>query len=313
MKQRVGLAGVVALLVAVAACAGGGEAPAPARGSGGGDRGTLSVYVVNYPLMYFAERIGGEHVTVTFPAPADVDPAFWEPDVTTIAAYQSADLIVRNGAGYAAWTIMASLPESKVVDTSRAFADQVIVEEGAVTHSHGPQGEHSHGASAFTTWLDLHQATQQAEAIAAALSTASPQAAGDFERNVAALRADLEQLDARLMAITAQLGDTPLLGSHPVYQYLARRYGMNLRSVHFEPGEMPTEEAWQQLAQLHERHPATIMLWESQPAAQIAARLQQMGIATVVFDPAANRPADGDFLSVMRTDVANLEEALIAP
>ena len=31
--------------------------------------GTLSVYVVNYPLKYFAERIGGERVEVHFPAP----------------------------------------------------------------------------------------------------------------------------------------------------------------------------------------------------------------------------------------------------
>ena len=30
---------------------------------------TLSVYVVNYPLKYFAERIGGQHVKVVFPAP----------------------------------------------------------------------------------------------------------------------------------------------------------------------------------------------------------------------------------------------------
>ena len=45
----------------------------------------LSVYVVNYPLAYFAERIGGDRVDVRFPAPPDVDPAFWQPDVETIA------------------------------------------------------------------------------------------------------------------------------------------------------------------------------------------------------------------------------------
>ena len=63
----------------------------------------LTVYVVNYPLQFFAERIGGEHVNVVFPAPADVDPAYWMPDTPTIAAYQQADLILLNGAGYARW------------------------------------------------------------------------------------------------------------------------------------------------------------------------------------------------------------------
>ena len=50
------------------------------------DDGPLSVFAVNYPLAWFAERIGGEHVRVHFPAPPDVDPAFWTPDAETVAA-----------------------------------------------------------------------------------------------------------------------------------------------------------------------------------------------------------------------------------
>ena len=57
----------------------------------------LTVYVVNYPLQYFAERIAGDQATVVFPAPPDEDPAFWTPDVSTIAGYQQADLILLNG------------------------------------------------------------------------------------------------------------------------------------------------------------------------------------------------------------------------
>jgi zinc transport system substrate-binding protein len=65
--------------------------------------GPLKIYAVNYPLKYFAERIGGMHVKVYFPAPADVDPVYWTPDITSIAANQKADLILLNGAGYAKW------------------------------------------------------------------------------------------------------------------------------------------------------------------------------------------------------------------
>ena len=59
-------------------------------GSPESPRDSPTVYTVNYPLAYFAERIGGDHVAVGFPAPADVDPAFWQPDDTTISAYQTA-------------------------------------------------------------------------------------------------------------------------------------------------------------------------------------------------------------------------------
>ena len=63
----------------------------------------LNVYVVNYPLKYFAERIGGDHVEVVFPAPAGIDPVYWIPDIPSIIAYQQADLILINGANYAKW------------------------------------------------------------------------------------------------------------------------------------------------------------------------------------------------------------------
>ena len=122
----------------------------------------LQVYVVNYPLQYFAERIGGDRVEVHFPAPADVDPAFWSPDAETIAAYQQADVILLNGAGYADWVTRAALPDSVLVDTSAAFADRLVPVEKAVTHSHGPEGEHVHGEVAFTTWLDPTLAIEQA-------------------------------------------------------------------------------------------------------------------------------------------------------
>ena len=65
------------------------------------DVSVLSVYVVNYPLQYFAERIGGDLVQVEFPVPADVDPAYWTPGAAVVAGYQSADIILLNGADYA--------------------------------------------------------------------------------------------------------------------------------------------------------------------------------------------------------------------
>ncbi len=119
-----------------------------------GESAPLSVYVVNYPLAYFAERIGGEHAAVVLPVPADVDPADWTPDADTVAVYQGADLILLNGGGYAGWVERASLPRAKLVDTSRAFQDRLVVLEKAPTHGHGPEGMHSHQETAFTTWLD---------------------------------------------------------------------------------------------------------------------------------------------------------------
>jgi ABC-type Zn uptake system ZnuABC Zn-binding protein ZnuA len=83
----------------------------------------LHVITVNYPLAYFAERILGDRGSVSFPAPADVDPAYWSPAPEIISEYQQADLILANGAGYAAWLANATLPRSHVVDTTAAVRE----------------------------------------------------------------------------------------------------------------------------------------------------------------------------------------------
>ena len=269
----------------------------------------LNIYTVNYPLAYFAERIVGELATVTFPAPPNVDPAFWMPDPETITAYQGADLILLNGADYAKWTAKVSLPRSRLVDTSRGFKDQYIQQPNLTTHSHGPSGQHSHGGTAFTTWLDLDQAAQQAEAIAQALIRKRPEAKEQIERNLEALKADLLGLDARIGDIARRDPDRPLLASHPVYQYLARRYRLNLKSVMWEPDEVPSEAQWVELEEMLKEHPARWMIWEGQPAEKAVGRLRALGVESVVFGPCPNRPSTGDFLTVMTDNARGLDRA----
>jgi len=263
------------------------------------------VYTVNYPLQYFAQRIAGGHAEVVLPVPPDVDPAFWQPDAAAVSDYQRADLILLNGAGYAKWVNKASLPRRKLVDTAAGFRERLIGTHGGVTHSHGREGEHSHAGTAFTTWLDFSQATEQARAVRDALARRMPEQENTFTANFTALERDLLDLDARLKAIVDRNPAIPLLASHPVYQYLAKNYSLNLKSVLWEPHIMPANTEWQDLAKLRSTHPAGWMLWESAPAPEITARLLQLGIQSVVFDPCANRPETGDFLSVMSENLTN--------
>jgi zinc transport system substrate-binding protein len=270
------------------------------------DRTHLQVYAVNYPLAYFAERIGGDQVQVEFPGPTHGDPAFWSPDTATVAAYQGADLILRNGAGYARWVDRVTLPPSKVVDTSAGFRERYLYLENVATHSHGPEGEHSHGEVAFTTWLDPTLALEQAQAIHQALLEAWPQGEATFQAGWEALQQDLQVLDRRLAETVGPAAETPLLASHPVYQYLARRYELQVESVHFEPDEDPGAGGWRELEELRTRHPARWMLWESSPLPATAQRLRDAGVEPIVFEPCGNRPEDGDYLTVMSRNVESL-------
>jgi len=271
--------------------------------------GPLKVYVVNYPLQYFSERIGGEHVKVEFPVPADEDPAYWNPDLANISAFQKADLILLNGAGYAKWVAKVSLPVSKIVDTSKQFKDRYITVKEVLTHSHGAAGEHAHEALAFTTWLDFDLAARQAEAIAAAMVRKRPELRDAFQNNFKALSKDLVALDQDLQAIVSQKPSMPLIVSHPVYDYFARRYGLNIVSVHWEPDQVPNDSQFGEFQGILKQHPARWMIWEGEPVQVSVEKFKTLGVESLVFDPCGNVPEQADFLMVMRSNIDNLRKA----
>jgi len=284
--------------------------PLETRSDTGTNDGPISIYPNNYPLAYFAERIGGNRVMVSFPVPADEDPAYWAPDAETIGKFQQADLILLNGASYAAWVQRATLPAARSIDTSANFADQYLPIDDAVVHSHGPDGEHVHQDTAFTVWLDPELAIKQSEAIRDALTTLRPDLKNEFDSGFEALAADLKVLDREFRTTFESIGEAPLLFSHPVYQYLIRRYQLNAVSVHWEPDQLPGETDFTALTEIGKNHPARIMIWEDEPLTATRELLAGLDISSVVFDPVANRPDEGDFLTEMHGNVGNLKDAL---
>jgi zinc transport system substrate-binding protein len=277
--------------------------------AGGDQNGRLTIYVVNYPLKYFAERIAGEHANVVLPIPADEDPAFWMPNRKTISDYQRADLILLNGADYAKWVNKVTLPQFRVVDTSAESKEQFISVEGTVTHTHGPTGEHAHKGVAFTTWIDFELATEQAKAITKALSRKRPAFKDTFQSNFKELEKDLITIDRDIMAIVANKPEQQFVASHPVYEHFAKRYGLDIISVHWEPEQVTSEKQWVELQNILKGHPAKWMIWEGEPDPVSVARLESMGVNSFVFDPCGNAPGQNDFLSVMLKNVENLKLA----
>ena len=267
----------------------------------------LKVFAVNYPLLYFAERIGGDHIDLIFPIPDNVDPAYWVP-YQAIKEIQNADLILDNGANYAKWMEKVSLPSSKVVNTSEAFKDHYIKEQEGASHSHGGDGDHVHYGFAFTTWLNFKFAGQQAEAILEVLISKRPQFKEVFTANFNTLKTELQKLDLQMSALSEKLPETAIFASHPVYQYLGERYNLNIISEHWEPGEIPTEIQWEEFKHNLDLHPANLMLWEGEPADELKLRLKDAKVTTVLFNPCSNKPIEGDFLTILKQNISNLKK-----
>jgi len=271
------------------------------------DPNNIKVFAANYPLAYFAERICGSPNTIAFPN-INSDPAFWSPTPNDILSIQESDVILINGATYEKWLEDVSLPTRKIVDTSVDFKDKYISITSSVNHAHGKDGKHAHTGTAFTTWIDFKLAVEQARSVKTALERTGHWSKQFLDERFNQLNDDLVKIDSEIETLVKGKEKTALIGSHPVYDYFARRYHLNLKSVHWEPDNMPDKKMWDELRSLLEKHPAKWMIWEAQPHSEIVAKLKSMGIKSVVFDPTAIKPKDGDFITAMRKNVNNLRK-----
>ncbi|MFT5287381.1 MAG: zinc transport system substrate-binding protein [Planctomycetota bacterium] len=277
------------------------------------ERALPIVLATNYPLAFMAERLAGEFADVNYPGPVDIDPATWQPDRDMLRRFQEADLILLNGPAYSPWIQTLSLPLAQTIDTTEGFRDRWIERADVSLHSHGPEGASSHGHLAFTTWLDPALAIEQSAAITSALIRLSPANQDFFSEQLRHLTDELKSLDDEFLSLAHLDLDRPLLASHPVYDYLARKLSLNLRSVHFEPDQLPSTENWLELDKILFEHPARVMIWEDTPLPETVRQLADRGLECFTVSPAAAGAGSSNFLEIMVQNARHLKEALTGP
>ncbi|MDV7390545.1 hypothetical protein RZS08_04290, partial [Arthrospira platensis SPKY1] len=97
-----------------------------------------------------------------------------------------------------------------------------------------------------------------------------------------------------------------LIASHPVYDYFARRYALELENLHWEPETMPVESEWRRLEALLLEHPGAAMIWEDTPEPEIAARLDRLGLPHTVVHTGDQQPEAGDLLTLLQGNLDRL-------
>lgn len=265
--------------------------------------GPVDVRALSFPAAWLATRVGGSAVSVENVLPEGEDAPFWSPPGDTVAALQSAELIVMNGQGFEKWVETATLPSGSLVD-SAASVTPIHLE--AVTHSHGKGGAHSHAALDPHTWSDPIAFTAQAEAVHAALVKARPEQSSTFGAGLAAVKTDLADVDEALRSALAPASGLPLAASHPAFNYLARRYSLSIESFDFDPETpvLPADrkafDAW--MAATEAPH---ILLWEGAPTDAVK-RSFPAGVIHAYIDPLEQPGPSGtyDYVAQARANVA---------
>ena len=257
----------------------------------------------NYPVKWCIDYITGASVENNYPVPGDLDPAFWEPEDPDLKKLSTVDLVFINGATYEKWLETVSL--GNTFDTTAHLKDRFLTIKNAISHVHDGK-KHSHDGVDFNTWLDLDLFKQQAAVIEKKLSSIIKKSAVDFSANLKSLNSELDEVKE---SIGQAAGDQKkFLASHPVYGYLARSQGWEVKSFHWEPGEFPDNNEWAKLQGALSF--SKYMLWEDTPSEDIQKKLKEIGVTAIVFRPCGNIPPSGDFIKEMKVNIQNLTEAL---
>ncbi len=260
-----------------------------------------------YPMYFFASQIGGDKVSVTNITPSGAEPHDYEPSTQDVARIESADMLVLNGS-VEAWgdKEKSALAGSKVTI--------ITAGEGLLTKQLTEGGE---TMSDPHVWLDPILAKQEAHVIAQGLAKADPANANYYVQNEQVLDAKLDQLDTEYKAGLAQCANKNIVTSHVAFAYLSERYGLNQVAISgLSPDEEPSSAQLAKVADFARANKIKYIFFESLVSPKLSQTIAtEVGAKTMVLDPIEGISDEdlakgADYLSVMRSNLKNLEVAL---
>jgi zinc transport system substrate-binding protein len=266
-------ASIVALLALVTAGCGGGGDSSSGR----------TVVAAFYPLAWATERVAGDSVDVVNLTPPGAEPHDLELSPSDVETVRDAELVVYLGGGF-----------------------QPALED-ALDRRDGPSLELLAGEPDPHIWLDPVRLARSVEGIARAVD----------ESAVSDVLADLEQLDAEYRSGLADCTRHVIVTTHAAFGQLARRYGLTeLSLAGRSPEAEPSPRELEELIEKVRASGATTVFTEplvSSEVAETVAREAEVSVASL--DPIEGLSqerldAGEDYLSVMRSNLAALREAL---
>ena len=309
--------------LALSAC----SSTAPSSTSGAKD-GTLTVMASFYPLQYLAEKIGGEHVTVTSLTPAGAEPHDLELSPKTVDALSSADAVIYLAGFQSAVdeAIEQQAPKT-VIDVSPA----VQLVEAGVDANHPSEEEdestdeaqsseadghedHHHDMSADPHfWLDPVRMANAATLVGDKLAEANPANAEMYKTNAKALKDELTSLGNDLVSKTSTCQIKTFVTAHTAFGYLADRTGLTQVGISgLDPDSSPSPARLAEISQIAKDQGVTTIFTEALIDPKIAQTLaDDLGITTAVLDPIESQTDPSkDYSGVMNDNIDALTKAL---
>ncbi|MFE6972866.1 metal ABC transporter substrate-binding protein [Streptomyces sp. NPDC057682] len=303
------VAGAVVLgLTALTACS-----ASDAADRKNGDR--LDVVASFYPMQFLAERIGGDHVSVTTLTKPGVEPHDLELSPREVGRLSSADFILYLKGLQPAVDDAIKLSESKhTLDAATLTSlEDHGAEVGGEEHGHEHHGDEA-GADPHV-WLDPVKYAEVARGVGKSLEKTDPEHAADYRRNTDALVTRLGALDTAFKQGLAGTATKTFITTHSAFGYLAERYGLTQEGIAgIDPEAEPSPARIGELHTIAREKKVTTVFFEtlaSDKTAKTVAR--DTGLRTDVLDPLegiTGKSRGTDYIEVMESNLAALKKAL---
>jgi zinc transport system substrate-binding protein len=294
MRRLLACVALVATVGVTAACAST-DSPTP------DDK--IGITAAFYPLAYISQRIGGDAVQVTNLAPPGAEPHDIELTPQQVAKIHDAGLVVYLGGFQPA---VDSAVDAEAADHS--------LDTGALVPRLDGADEAGHPAKDPHIWLDPIRLATIGDKLAARLGEIDPAHKADYTTRAAELHRDLSTLDMEYSDGLKNCARHEIVTSHEAFGYLAQRYGLKQIGLSgLDPETEPTPQRLASVADEAKRFGATTIFFETLVSPKIADTIaKEVGAKTAVLDPIEGlEPGSaGDYVSIMRANLATLREAL---
>ena len=255
-----------------------------------------------YPLAWAAQQVGGPAVDVVDLTPPGVEAHDTSLSARQVAQVDSADVVLILGyLGFQPQVELAARQASgRVVQVARGIHLRPSQERGLSGDPH--------------VWLDPVLMEQITLTISGALVAADPNGKAGYEERAARVTAQLSGLDSSYRSGLSGCRSTSFVTTHEAFGYLADQYALGQIGIEgLTPEAEPSADQLRTAeSAIRDGRAAPAVFYEGTAEGERIGRavaasvgVPALPLGTLEFDP-----APGDYLSVMRANLASLEKGL---
>ncbi|UOQ49339.1 zinc ABC transporter substrate-binding protein [Gracilibacillus caseinilyticus] len=256
----------------------------------------LQLFTTLYPLAYFAEQIGGEHVNVESILPLGADAHTYEPTSKTMVDIAAADAFIYSGPNMETYgesieeaiqgedvKVLKAANNITLLEHSHDHSEEAH-EHGEEDHTHseetdgeeGHEHSHSHGDKDPHVWLDPIRSIDLAENIKNMLVELKPSAEDEFEANFSDLQTRLKDLDENFHEQLENAARSEILVTHAAYGYWEEAYGIEQIAISgLSPSNEPSQKKLEEVIEIVGDHDIHYLLFEQNVEPKIANIIQK--------------------------------------